>query len=93
MSQTRKVSRNNTNIRIENGFTIIRLYSTDIVKFNDECIIFNTDGYKTVTTKTRMAQVSNQYNLDYNVYQEKGKWIVKYLEKTYPFYDGIILNR
>ena len=79
MSQTSKVSKNNTNIRIKDGFTIIRLYNTDIVKFNSEVIILNTDGYKTVTTKTRMAQVRNQYNLNYYVFQEKRGTVTVFL--------------
>ena len=93
MSQTQKVSKNNTKISIENGFTIIRLYNTDIVKFNDKQIILNSGGYETVTTKTRMTQASNQYNLGYNVYQEKGKWYVSYNKEIYDFNNEVIITR
>lgn len=87
MSQTKEVRGTATHIGTENGDTVIRYHDTDVVRFNGAIITLNTGGYKTVTTKRRMNQASEQFSLGYAVFQRGGDWFVDFQGKTYPFAD------
>ena len=90
MAQLHTLSKNNTTVyHAEDGMMTVKLYHTDVVKFNDEKIILNSGGWETHTTKTRMNQASNQFGLGYYVFQRDFKWFVDYNGSTYDFYDGI----
>lgn len=82
-----------TNLRDENGWTIGRYHSTDVIKFNDQEIILDSGGWQTVTTKTRLNQASNQFDLGFSVYQKNFEWFVDYRGQTFPFEDGMTLTR
>lgn len=69
--QTKQVRGIATNIRVDNGFTIIRYHKTDVVQFNESQIILDNGGWHTATTAARMNQSSNQFNLGYRVYRVK----------------------
>lgn len=74
--------------------TVIKLYDTEVVRFNDSRIILNTGGWKTVTTKQRMNQASLDYHLMFGVHQMKGQWFVSYDSVEIPFpNDVLILQR
>ena len=66
----------NTSIRIEGGDIIVRYHQTDIIWFNDDVIVFKTDGWKTVTTKSRMNQVAERFCLNFRVVTEDGNWVI-----------------
>lgn len=72
-------------------------HQTAVVRWDDDKIVLNTGGYYTATTKSRMNQVSHEYDLDFSVYQEKGEWFVRppgcTWEDVVPFEDGMILDR
>jgi hypothetical protein len=69
--------------------TIIRYWNTDIVKFNRYWVHLNNGGWHTATTKTRMNQASNQFNLGYRVYQKDYQWyIVTPDGKNHTYQDG-----
>ena len=93
MAQQHQIGRTATNINTFNGLTVVRYHATDVVKFSEDCIILNSGGWHTNTTKTRMNQTSNQFELGYNVYQKDFAWFVDYRGKTYDFFDGMKLNR
>lgn len=76
MSQTRKVSGVKTSVRVVNGETAVRYHSTDVVSFDCKKITLRSGGYRTLTTKLRMNQASNQFDLGYSVYQKDGGWYV-----------------
>lgn len=84
--------KSNTTIREENGYTIVRLHRTDIVKFkpNGE-IILHSGKWRTPTTKRRMNEVSEEYNLHFHVYQKNKEWFICFKGETYTFEDGMIL--
>jgi len=93
-----KVGSHKTSIITENGMTKVIYHNTPVVSFNDKEIILNSGGWLTNTTKTRMNQAANQYNLGYNVYQEKKVWYVslKDVNGNYyslPFNDGFKIHR
>ena len=68
-------------------------HSTPIVKWNNDEIILNSGGYTTATTKKKMNQTSNQFHLDFHVYQEDFVWYVEYKSQIVEFRDGMKLNR
>lgn len=70
------VTKNNTTMRQEDSWTIVRLHETDIVRFNDDVIVLNTGGWFSVTTKARMNQVAERFVLSFRVYSEDGGWVV-----------------
>jgi len=94
MSQTRKVAGRATSIRTEwDGFTNVRYHDTDVVSFNDRRIILRSGGWRTATTKTRMNQTANQFNLGFRVWQKSFEWFVDFKEVVYPFKDRMTLLR
>lgn len=93
MGQQARVCRNNTEVAVTEGTGIVILYGTKIVEWNEKKIVLNSGGHQTVTTKARMMQTSNQYDLGYTVYQRAGRWFVSYQGRIEPFRDGMILYR
>jgi len=93
MSQLNQVGKHETSIYTSNGYTCIRYHSTEVVKFNHDKIILNSNGWETHTTKQRMNQASNQYGLGYQVFQKDYIWFVNYEGFTIQFYDGMELTR
>ncbi len=82
-----------TSITSKNKKTIIALYQTKIVVFDEKSIILNSGGHRTMITKKRMNTASDSFNFGYYIFQKKGSWFIDYKNKTERFYDGIELNR
>lgn len=93
MGQTHTIGTHKTTVSIDEGFTKVTYHRTAVVKFNIEKIVLNSGEWMTNTTKTRMNQASNQFDLGYTVFQKNFEWFVDYKEKTIPFEDGMILKR
>lgn len=72
---------------LSDEFINIKYHQTNVVSFNCDKIILNTGGYKSLTTKLRMNQVSRLHNLRIYIYQENFDWFVEYLNTTFRF-DG-----
>lgn len=87
MAQTRIVRGVKTSIRREGYDTIVNYRGTDVVRFSDTKvdITLKTGGWKSATTKLRMNQASNQFNLGYYVFQKKGEWYVNLAGNNFPF--------
>ena len=71
-------------------WTIVTLHNTDIVKFKHtggfiEEIQLDTGGYNTVTTRRRMNEVSQAYELGFQVYQKDYQLYVDYKGHTQAF--------
>jgi len=77
-----------TTVRTEEGVIFVRYHLTDIVRIEVDRITLDTRGYFTSTTKRRMNQVAETYELGYTVYQRKGKWLVDHKGKTFQFGSG-----
>lgn len=99
MSQTYKVGRVHTTVHTdEDDITHVKYHSTDVVRFNSQYIRLCKGGWQTATTKSRMNQASNQFNLGYLVYQEDFDWFVSYgwsnkrmcHKRTVPFDTDVI---
>ena len=93
MAQTSRVGTVATSTFTDDRGTHVIYHNTAVVMFNHETIILCSGGWKTLTTKTRMNQASNQYHLGYQVYQEDFEWYVNYKGETLDFFDGITLER
>lgn len=81
-----KVSPYATTIRRnDEGFYECVYHSTIIVKWNEDTIYLNHGGWMTATTKKKMNQISNQFNLGYQVYQKDFNWFIDWNNTTIPF--------
>jgi hypothetical protein len=65
--------------------TKVSYHHTAVVSFNEKKIVLDNGGYRTVTTKARMNQASNQFNLGFSVYQKDYKWYVDFKGVTYNY--------
>ena len=64
--------------------TGVQYHDTIIVEFTYTTIRLNTGGWYTATTKRRMNQVSQEYDLGFHVYQKYGSWWVEPYRYLYP---------
>lgn len=85
MPQMTRIGKCHTQIIRQGLETIVKLYATPVVTICPEQVILNTGGWETQTTKVRMNQASNVYNLGYYVYQKQGIWYVHYNNQTHQF--------
>lgn len=88
-----QIGRVATTVKYTGGYTVVTYHWTDIVKFNENEIILDSNGWLTQTTKRRMNQTSWQFDLGFSVYQKNNEWYVNYKGDTLDFYDGITLKR
>lgn len=84
----------NTRIHKDNRSTDVVLYDTTIVSFDNNTITLDHGGWKTATTKQRMNQASDEFDLGYYVYRDNYRWYVRFNGKTYDFNQKeLILKR
>lgn len=88
-----KLSNYATTISTHEGKTRVVYHNTTIVSFDNHTITLDTSGWKTVTTKRKMNQASEQFGLNYHVFQIESDWFIRWENKTLPFEDGMILVR
>lgn len=93
MSQLQRVGKVHTKVFTSLGSTYIRYHNTDVVRFNESEITLKTNGWNTATTKARMNQASNEYNLGFSVSQRKNEWYVMTPDGEIPFKDGMTIKR
>lgn len=95
MTQMRRsrVGRNNTRWYydgVANEFRV-KLHSTTVFAFNPltDTVRLNSGGWRTVTTKRRMNQAADEFNLPYRVFQKDFEWFVDIMGETVEFYDNM----
>jgi hypothetical protein len=94
MGTNQTIGRHKTKVRHECGTTTVRYHNTDVVTFDAETITLRTGGWRTVTTKARMNQTANVYDLGFYVFQKDFEWFVKTAHHTVPFGgDSLVLKR
>lgn len=91
MAQTRQVRGVATNIYTSNGRTQVFYHGTCVVEFDSMRITLRTGGWRSATTKTRMNQAANQFDLGYHVYQKDHDWYVS-RENTVLEFNGDTLT-
>ena len=97
------ITTNNTQVEqipqtVGGEWVIVTLHSTEIVKFRQEGgfieeIQLDTGGYNTVTTRRRMNEVSQAYELGFQVYQKDYQLYVDYKGHTQAFDRTIKLQQ
>ena len=80
----------------ETGYTntVVRYHDTNVVTFNRDGVRLNHGGYKTATTKRRMNQVSEAFNLGFKVYQKNFEWFVVVVrtKRRYDAFGSLIMT-
>ena len=69
---------NQSNIPVNNEQSrlIVTFHNTAVVQVvNDRYVILNSGGWLTPTTKRRMNQASDQFNLNFKVFQKDYQWL------------------
>ena len=92
MPRMDRIGKTATTVATENGVTRVTYHKTVVVKFDPGHIVLDSGGWLTMTTKNRMNQASNQFDLGYAVFQEKGRWYVQHGDYTHEFFDGISID-
>lgn len=90
------INNNTLNIEYENGTKAIRLHNTDIVTIKDGIYTLNSGGWRTRTTKERIAD--ELIKIGRSLYQEKSVWYVSGNcknkdKKTVVYFDEIQFNK
>jgi hypothetical protein len=86
MSQEQIIPSYKTLVRhLSGGQTEVIYYETTIVRFDNGEIWLNTGDWWTASTKIRMNQVSEQFELGYRVFVKNSKWYVTYQGKDHQF--------
>ena len=95
MASRYKVGKVGTKVRRGNGGALVVAYhGTPVVTVSEGGkITLDHGGWMTATTKTRMNQASNQYNLGFTVYQKNRKWLVAIDGKEIPFDETPLVVR
>ena len=60
----------------------VALTDTAVVTWDDKIIVLDTGGWKTKSTRLRMNQVSEVYNLNYRIWQKDWVWYVDWKGRT-----------
>ena len=94
MAQMHTIGSHKTKVESDKGLISVTYHETKVVKVTRETITLDTGGWKTNTTKTRMNQASNEFDLRYRVYQKAGVWYVEFNNETREFEGNkIVLGR
>jgi len=108
MAQQQTVGKHRTTVsdnRGNGGDLTVTYHSTKVVTVRSGVgyladhwrIILDSGGYRTATTKSRMNQAANEYDLGFSVYQRGGKWfyncnpVDRRHWRRIPFEDGIVI--
>jgi hypothetical protein len=79
-----------TTVSEDGIWQVVTYHNTPVVKFSEKTILLNTGGYKSQTTKRRMNQAANQFELGFEVVQRKGDWFVVRGEEEIPFVEDTL---
>ena len=106
MPRTDKLSTYRTTWAQKGDDVTVTYASTVVVRASGDTVTLDSGGWRTVTTKRKMNQASNQFALRFGVHQRKGQWYVDIKSPKYggdalapygqglniPFEDGMTFN-
>ena len=88
-----KLSDYKTTVHCEDGWYKVVYHSTIIVKWNSNEAVLNSGGWHTATTKKKMNQVANQFDLGFQVFQKDFEWFVHIpMVDDFEYMDGMSVN-
>lgn len=87
MSQTAKISRNNTTVIDNQDFLCVTLHNTEIVRYDkrNRVLTLHNGGWTTATTASRMTQVANAKELPFRVWRKHGEMFAQVGERVEKF--------
>jgi len=91
MSQTRLVRGRATLVFQDGQDTVVQYHDTEVVRFSKNRIVLDSGGWRTSTTKARMNQAANQYDLPFQVFQKRHEWFVTTTLGDRLFEDGMVI--
>ena len=96
VKKSKFINNNTLEIEYKDGTKAIRFHSTDIVTIKDGIYTLNSGGWRTRTTKERMAD--ELIKIDRSIYQEKSVWYISGNwknkdKKTVVYFDGIQFDK
>lgn len=94
MPQQQRIGKTHTTVVDNTDQLVVTYHATQVVRVNKRSgiVTLNSGGWKTATTKNRMNQTSNQFQLNFGVSQKSGVWYVDCKGKTVEFFDGMKFN-
>ncbi len=69
----------------------IKYHTTIVVRICRGSVLLDSGGWETVTTKRRMNQASDEFDLGFYVFQKNFEWFVSYKGEDIPFESGMEL--
>ena len=91
MAQTQTIGTHKTTVLNKDNSIEVYYHDTMVVYVSGQYLTLSTGGWYTPTTKLRMNQAANQYDLGYRVFQKNYNWFVEFEGETIPFdKSGII---
>ena len=91
--RTDKIGKHRTSIINDNNQLLVAYHSTIVVKVvNHRYVVLKSGGWLTPTTKRRMNQASNEYRLNFRVFQKGWVWFVETPKSTIEYYEGMIID-
>ena len=72
----------------------VRYHRTRIVEWDGDHITLRSGGWQSVTTKRKINQEANQFELGFGLYQKSFDWFVTLPDgREVPFEDGMMFSR
>jgi hypothetical protein len=93
MPQQYKLDKTATTVYYKKPYTCVRYHETDVVRFTEDHIVLNSNGWRTATTLRRMNQASTQFDLGIKVFQKDFEWYVICKKGEIPFADNMVIGR
>tara|TARA_R100000306_G_C4264882_1_gene87160 strand:+ start:173 stop:514 length:342 start_codon:yes stop_codon:yes gene_type:complete len=90
MTQTHTIGTHRTKVTNDDETIKVRYCDTDVMTFDRSAgdITLDTGGWFTSTTKVRMNQASNTFDLGFRVYQKNKIWFVRKSNGEVIEFDG-----
>jgi hypothetical protein len=101
---SKQAGKTGNNYQVLNGYktrvltdeekTRVFFHDTPVVTFDEKTIELDHGGWRTRSTKVRMNQASQEFELGFRVFQKAHDWFVDFHDETYLFdADTLTLNR
>jgi len=71
------IGKTGTKVAVKDSTISVKYHSTEVVRVEGNQVTLKTGGWFTATTKKRMNQASQEFNLGFTVFQSKGEWFVE----------------
>lgn len=90
-----RIGRHRTQVYKDGDWLICKYWNTEIVKYNvkNNEVVLQTDGWDTITSRNRIIQCSNEWQLGFRLTTHNSRWYVIKGDKSYAFEDNKPLSK